>query len=408
MFQKTDVSKPDDVKALVERAVNEFGRLDLALNNAGTDGQQVPLHEQDIEKASFLFDVNIKGVFYCMKYEIEQMLKTGGGAIVNTSSIFGSQRLSRLVAVHGHEARRHRHDQSGGTGLRQEEHPSKCGRPWPGRNATAGERHRRRPPQLRRLRPDGADRPARRDRRCRGLVAVRRGPVRHRPHASCRWWRLLAVTDDTVREVYRGDERCTEQPGLFTPVKVGPLELPNRIVMSPMTRIRAGEGCVPSERMVRYYSQRASAGLIITEGTHPSPMGRGYTYPPGLHTEEQAAGWRKVTDAVHAAGGRIFVQLMHAGRVSHSSLLPDHALPVAPSAIAISGEIHTFDGKVPFETPRALETGEISAVVEEYRRAAELSITAGFDGVELHAATGYLPNQFQVTGSNRRTDAYGG
>ena len=198
------------------------------------------------------------------------------------------------------------------------------------------------------------------------------------------------------------------QPGLFTPVKVGPLELPNRIVMSPMTRIRAGEGCVPSERMVRYYSQRASAGLIITEGTHPSPMGRGYTYPPGLHTEEQAAGWRKVTDAVHAAGGRIFVQLMHAGRVSHSSLLPDHALPVAPSAIAVSGEVHTFGGKEPFETPRPLETEEIPAVIEEYRRAAELSITAGFDGVELHAATGYLPNQFQVTGSNRRTDAYGG
>jgi N-ethylmaleimide reductase len=198
------------------------------------------------------------------------------------------------------------------------------------------------------------------------------------------------------------------QPGLFTPVKVGPLELPNRIVMSPMTRIRAGEGCVPSERMVRYYSQRASAGLIITEGTHPSPMGRGYTYPPGLHSEEQAAGWRKVTDAVHAAGGRIFVQLMHAGRVSHSSLLPDHALPVAPSAIAVSGQVHTFGGKEPFETPRPLETEEIPAVIEEYRRAAALSIAAGFDGVELHAATGYLPNQFQVTGSNRRTDAYGG
>ncbi len=122
------------------------------------------------------------------------------------------------------------------------------------------------------------------------------------------------------------------QRGLFMPVKVGLLELPNRIVMSRMTRIRASESCVPSERMVRYYSQRASAGLIITEGTHPSLMGRGYTYPPGLHTKEQAAGWRKVTDAVHAAGGRIFVQLMHAGRVSHSSLLPDHALPVAPSA----------------------------------------------------------------------------
>lgn len=195
---------------------------------------------------------------------------------------------------------------------------------------------------------------------------------------------------------------------LFTPVKIGALELPNRIVMSPMTRIRAGEGCVPSERMVRYYSQRASAGLIITEGTHPSPMGRGYTYSPGLHSMEQAVGWRKVTDAVHDAGGRIFVQLMHAGRVSHSSLLPKQALPVAPSSIAVSGEIHTFSGKEPFETPRSLETEEISAVIDEYRRAAELSITAGFDGVELHAATGYLPNQFQVTGSNRRTDDYGG
>ena len=199
-----------------------------------------------------------------------------------------------------------------------------------------------------------------------------------------------------------------EQPGLFTPVKVGALELPNRVVMSPMTRIRAGEGCVPSERMARYYAQRAAAGLIITEGTHPGPMGRGYTFPPGLHTEEQAAGWRTVTDAVHAAGGRIFVQLMHAGRVSHSNLLPGHALPVAPSAVAISGDIHTFAGKFPFETPRALETDEIPAVVAEYRRAAELSLTAGFDGVELHAATGYLPNQFQVNGSNTRTDAYGG
>lgn len=198
------------------------------------------------------------------------------------------------------------------------------------------------------------------------------------------------------------------QLGLFTPVKVGTLELPNRIVMSPMTRIRASDGCVPTESMVRYYSQRASAGLIITEGTHPSAMGRGYTYPPGLHTDEQAAGWRQVTDAVHAAGGRIFVQLMHAGRVSHSSLLPNHALPIAPSAVAVTGMIHTFDGKMPFETPRPLEAKEIPVVIGEYRRAAELSISAGFDGVELHAATGYLPNQFQTTGANRRTDAYGG
>lgn len=197
-------------------------------------------------------------------------------------------------------------------------------------------------------------------------------------------------------------------PALFTPVKIGSLQLPNRVIMSPMTRIRAEEGCVPSERMVRDHSQRASAGLIITEGTHPSPMGRGYTYPPGLHTEEQAAAWRKVTDAVHAAGGRIFVQLMHAGRVSHSSLLPDHVLPVAPSAIPVSGTIHTFDGKASFETPRPLETEEIPTVIADYRRAAELSIRAGFDGVELHAATGYLPNQFQVTGSNHRSDGYGG
>src|SRR5947209_7652021 len=150
-----------------------------------------------------------------------------------------------------------------------------------------------------------------------------------------------------------------DQPGLFTPVKVGSLELPNRIVMSPMTRIRAGEGCVPSERMARYYSQRASAGLIITEGTHPSPMGRGYTFPPGLHAERQAEGWRRVTEAVHDAGGRIFVQLMHAGRVSHSSLLPGHALPVAPSAVAIKGEIHTPGGKLPFETPRPLGSDEV-------------------------------------------------
>ena len=183
---------------------------------------------------------------------------------------------------------------------------------------------------------------------------------------------------------------------LFAPVKVGPLELPNRIAMSPMTRIRADEGCVPTDRMVRYYSQRASAGLIITEGTHPSSMGRGYTYPPGLHNEEQAAGWRKVTDAVHAAGGRIFVQLMHAGTGVPLVAATQPRPARRTLAIPLSGDIHTFGGKVPFETPRPLETEEIPGVVEEYRRAAELSITAGFDGVELHAATGYLPNQFRA------------
>jgi N-ethylmaleimide reductase len=195
---------------------------------------------------------------------------------------------------------------------------------------------------------------------------------------------------------------------LFTPLKLGAIELPNRIVMSPMTRLRADDACVPTPDMVNYYRQRASAGLIITEGTHPSPLGRGYTHPPGIHNREQAAAWRRVTEAVHAEGGRIFVQLMHAGRVTHSSLLPDRALPVAPSATAVAGTVHTFDGHMPFEVPRALETEEIRSVVGEYRHAAELAQVAGFDGVELHAATGYLPHQFQASGSNHRTDGYGG
>lgn len=195
---------------------------------------------------------------------------------------------------------------------------------------------------------------------------------------------------------------------LFTEGKLGEIEVRNRIVMAPMTRLRATEGCLASPLMVEYYRQRASAGLIITEGSHPSPMGRGYTYPPGIHTPEQAAAWRKVTDAVHQEGGRIVLQLMHAGRVTHSSLLPERALPVAPSAIAVEGVIHTFEGKVPFEVPRALTTEEIPGVIAEYRHAAELAVTAGFDGVELHAATGYLPHQFQASGSNHRTDIYGG
>jgi N-ethylmaleimide reductase len=195
---------------------------------------------------------------------------------------------------------------------------------------------------------------------------------------------------------------------LFAKVMLGEIELKNRIVMAPMTRLRATEDCLASPVMVEYYRQRASAGLIITEGSHPSPMGRGYTYRPGIHTPEQAAAWRKVTDAVHEEGGRIFLQLMHAGRVTHSSFLPGHALPIAPSAIAVSGLIHTFEGKVPFEVPRELASEEIPGVIAEYRHAAELAVTAGFDGVELHAATGYLPHQFQASGSNHRADAYGG
>ena len=213
----------------------------------------------------------------------------------------------------------------------------------------------------------------------------------------------------TVELSQRGKMLMSDKLGLFTPIRIGFFELPNRIIMSPLTRLRATSDCVPTSLMSEYYTQRASAGLIITEGTHPSPMGRGYTTSPGLHNEEQVAGWRKVTDAVHAAGGRIFVQLMHAGRVTHSSLLPARARPIAPSAIpVVSEQVRIWDGKVPFETPRQLELDEIPQIVEEYHRAAELSIEAGFDGVELHAATGYLPNQFQASGSNQRTDVYGG
>jgi N-ethylmaleimide reductase len=202
-------------------------------------------------------------------------------------------------------------------------------------------------------------------------------------------------------------ERCMSF-SLFSPLKLGAIELPNRIIMSPMTRLRADDACLATPEMAQYYRQRASAGLIITEGVHPGPLGRGYTFPPGIHSQAQAAAWRKVTGAVHAEGGHIFVQLMHAGRVTHSSLFADHAQPVAPSAIAVSGTIHTFEGKVPFETPRALETAEVKGIVAEYRHAAELAIDADFDGVELHAATGYLPHQFQASGSNHRTDIYGG
>ncbi len=198
-----------------------------------------------------------------------------------------------------------------------------------------------------------------------------------------------------------------EQPDLFSPYRLGDLALANRMVMSPMTRSRAVEGNVPHPLAATYYVQRASAGLIISEATQVSPQGVGYVRTPGIHSAEQVAGWRAVTDAVHRAGGRIFAQLWHVGRVSH----PDFhggALPVAPSAIAPEGEVFTGKGRVPMVTPRALETGEIAGIVAQFRRAAENAKEAGFDGVELHGANGYLLDQFLRDGANRRTDAYGG
>jgi N-ethylmaleimide reductase len=195
---------------------------------------------------------------------------------------------------------------------------------------------------------------------------------------------------------------------IFSPFRLGPLQLPNRVVMAPMTRNRAGRGNVPGPLNATYYAQRASAGLIISEATQISPQGVGYPGTPGIHSPEQIGGWKAVTKAVHAAGGRMFLQLWHVGRISHPSLQPDGAIPVAPSAIAPAGQAMTLEGMKPFETPRALATAEIAGIVEDYRQAARNARDAGFDGVELHAANGYLIDQFLRDGSNRRTDAYGG
>jgi N-ethylmaleimide reductase len=196
---------------------------------------------------------------------------------------------------------------------------------------------------------------------------------------------------------------------LFTPFTIGTLTLPNRIVMAPLTRSRATpDGDVPHALNVEYYAQRATAGLIISEGTQISPEGKGYIQTPGIYSPEQVAGWRKVTDAVHARGGRIFAQLWHVGRVSHTSLQPNGQLPVAPSAIRAATTVYTATGYTDVSTPRALETSEIARVIEDYRKAAENAKAAGFDGVELHGANGYLVDQFLRDGTNTRTDQYGG
>jgi N-ethylmaleimide reductase len=196
---------------------------------------------------------------------------------------------------------------------------------------------------------------------------------------------------------------------LFAPFHLGRLDLKNRMVMAPMTRSRAlVDGNVPNPLAVTYYVQRASAGLLITEGTQVSTQGVGYIRTPGIHSSEQVASWRKVTDAVHAAGGVIFAQLWHVGRVSHPDF-HDGQLPVAPSAIPVEGgEVFTFKGRTPMVTPRALETHELPGIVEQFRLAAVNAKEAGFDGVELHGSNGYLLDQFLRDGSNQRTDAYGG
>ena len=196
---------------------------------------------------------------------------------------------------------------------------------------------------------------------------------------------------------------------LFDPLRLGALALPNRVVMPALTRMRAGADGVPTPLNAQYYAQRASAGLTITEATAISVQGHGYPQMPGVHTTEQVAGWRLVTDAVHAQGGRIALQVVHHGRWSHSSYNPDGSLPVAPSAIAPPGHAYTpsFEQRL-YETPRALETRELPMIVAEFRQAARNARAAGFDAVEIHGANGFLLDQFLQDGSNRRTDAYGG
>jgi N-ethylmaleimide reductase len=210
-----------------------------------------------------------------------------------------------------------------------------------------------------------------------------------------------------VRSTNPGRQGSPQPSTLFAPYHLGDLVLGNRTVMSPMTRGRAVEGNVPNPLAATYYVQRASAGLIITEGTQVSPQGVGYIRTPGIHSPEQVAGWRKVTEAVHRVGGTIFAQLWHVGRVSHPDF-HDGAPPVAPSAITPDGEAFTPQGKTRIVTPRALETHEIAGIVAQFRASAENAKAAGFDGVELHGANGYLLDQFLRDGSNRRTDAYGG
>lgn len=199
---------------------------------------------------------------------------------------------------------------------------------------------------------------------------------------------------------------------LFDPVKLGDIELANRVVMAPLTRNRAGAGRVPTPLTVTYYTQRADprdgAGLIVTEASPISPMGHGYLDTPGIHSAEQAEGWRAVTKAVHGVGGRIVLQLWHVGRISHSSLLPDGQAPEAPSEVTARSKTFTTQGFEPVSSPRALRPEEIPAIVRDYRLAAARAIEAGFDGVEIHGANGYLIDQFLRSGTNRRNDEYGG
>ncbi|MBY0383119.1 MAG: alkene reductase [Xanthobacteraceae bacterium] len=195
---------------------------------------------------------------------------------------------------------------------------------------------------------------------------------------------------------------------LFEPYKLGPITLTNRTVMAPLTRNRALSGFVPNPLAIEYYGQRASAGLLVTEASQISQQGQGYQDTPGIYSKEQVAGWKKITERVHERGGHIFIQLWHVGRISHTDLQPNNGAPVAPSAIRANGKTFVGGQFVEISQPRALELSEIPGLIEDYKRATANAIEAGFDGVEIHGANGYLLDQFARDGANKRTDAYGG
>lgn len=197
----------------------------------------------------------------------------------------------------------------------------------------------------------------------------------------------------------QADNDVVKKKDLFSPIKLGHYDLKNRVIMAPLTRSRADENGVPTDMIRIYYQQRAKAGLIISEGTQISPQGAGYPNTPGIYTQDQIEGWKRITDAVHDEGGRIFLQLWHVGRVSYPGIQPNGAPPIAPSAIKAEGD---------YVEPRELEASEINGIIQEYRTASENALAAGFDGVELHAANGYLIDQFLRDGSNQRSDHYGG
>lgn len=221
--------------------------------------------------------------------------------------------------------------------------------------------------------------------------------------------RISSNSNDEARgETVALGEAMNALDPLWTSASLGHLSLPNRLVMAPMTRSRATYSGSPTDLNATYYAQRASAGLIISEGTQPSDDGQGYTLTPGIYTDEHVAGWRRVTDKVHAAGGRIFIQLMHVGRASHPDNTPHHRQSVAPSAIAAHAKMFTMKGMQDMPEPRALDAKGIADAIREFRHAARSAINAGADGVELHGANGYLIHQFLSENANCRTDAYGG